>query len=223
MRIINASPFLERERERTIVFHAGQIGKYAILSHRWGREVNYTEMSELTKLRKSVRTKSGGAKVTRRFSTVASGLKTTTSSGYGSIHCCIDKRSSSELSEAIYSMYQWYKNVKICYPCLHDHGWTLQEPLAPRNLEFFHKDYGFTALQAVFASLKSWAADRKTTRIEDRAYLVLSLLDMNMPMLYGEGKGALHCLQPEIICKSNDRNIFAMEQYEGPVISWRLS
>ena len=34
--------------------------------------------------------------------------------------CCIDKRSSAELSEAINSMYWWYANAKICYTYLHD-------------------------------------------------------------------------------------------------------
>lgn len=29
--------------------------------------------------------------------------------------CCIDKSSSSELSEAINSMYTWYRNSGVCY------------------------------------------------------------------------------------------------------------
>ena len=45
--------------------------------------------------------------------------------------------------------------------------------------------------------------------MEDRAYSLMGLLDVNMPMLYGEGKGAFHCLQLEIICTSNDHSIFA--------------
>ncbi|KAI6013743.1 hypothetical protein PISMIDRAFT_89389 [Pisolithus microcarpus 441] len=31
-----------------------------------------------------------------------------------------DKRSSSELSEAFNSMFQWYENSKRCYAYLHD-------------------------------------------------------------------------------------------------------
>ena len=38
------------------------------------------------------------------------------------------------------------------------------------------------------AQIMSWAASRVTTRVEDRAYSLMGLLDMNMPMLYGEGK-----------------------------------
>lgn len=34
--------------------------------------------------------------------------------------CCIDKRSSAELSEAINSMYQWYWRAAICYAYLPD-------------------------------------------------------------------------------------------------------
>jgi hypothetical protein len=29
--------------------------------------------------------------------------------------CCIDKMSSSEFSEAINSMYRWYRQAKVCY------------------------------------------------------------------------------------------------------------
>jgi len=55
----------------------------------------------------------------------------------------------------------------------------------------------------------SWAASRTTTRVEDRAYSLMGLLDVNMPMLYGEGKKAFHRLQLEIIRTSNDQSIFA--------------
>jgi hypothetical protein len=34
--------------------------------------------------------------------------------------CCIDKQSSAELSEAINSMFRWYKNAEICYVYLSD-------------------------------------------------------------------------------------------------------
>ena len=73
--------------------------------------------------------------------------------------CCIDKTSSAELSEAINSMYAWYRDSQVCYAFLSDvdeaaedistpdsafrtsrwftRGWTLQELLAPRKLVFF--------------------------------------------------------------------------------------
>jgi len=76
--------------------------------------------------------------------------------------CCIDKTSSAELSEAINSMFQWYRNCQICYTFLSDvsdgdfldnldsefrnsrwftRGWTLQELLAPPDLRFFSRSW----------------------------------------------------------------------------------
>jgi len=75
---------------------------------------------------------------------------------------CIDKSSSAELSEAINSMFGWYKKSAICYAYLADvpsngdpqvpqsafsksrwftRGWTLQELIAPNILEFFSNDW----------------------------------------------------------------------------------
>ena len=80
--------------------------------------------------------------------------------------CCIDKMSSAELSEAINSMFHWYRKAQVCYAYLSDvfipwpddgmnaaslasyqfrnsrwfrRGWTLQELLAPRKLIFFSR------------------------------------------------------------------------------------
>jgi len=39
----------------------------------------------------------------------------------------------------------------------------------------------------------------------------MGLLDVNMPMLYGEGKKAFHRLQLETIRTSNDQSIFAWD------------
>ena len=175
--------------------------------------------------------------------------------------CCIDKRNSTELSEAINSMYRWYENSSICYAYLDDipepsfptvlnnerypesggwlkwfsRGWTLQEMIAPRNLQFFNEDWhpisdketlspileditqvpqhilkgGLSSNCPCVAQIMSWAANQMTTQVEDRAYSLMGLLDVNMPMLYGEGKKAFHRLQLEIICMSNDQSVFA--------------
>ena len=74
--------------------------------------------------------------------------------------CCIDKLNNTELSEAINSMFLWYRKTSRCYvylsdvehPSLDEHGelafrrnrwfdrcWTLQELLAPNSVEFFSK------------------------------------------------------------------------------------
>ena len=59
------------------------------------------------------------------------------------------------------------------------------------------------------AQIISWAAKRTTTRVGDKAYSLMGLLGVNMPMLYGEGKTVFHHLQLEIIHTSNDQSIFA--------------
>ncbi|KPI44504.1 Vegetative incompatibility protein HET-E-1 [Cyphellophora attinorum] len=59
------------------------------------------------------------------------------------------------------------------------------------------------------AARLSWAASRNASRIEDRAYSLLGILGVFMPMLYGEGSKAFRRLQEEIIKRSNDLTIFA--------------
>ncbi|KAF5343982.1 hypothetical protein D9758_012902 [Tetrapyrgos nigripes] len=114
-------------------------------------------------------------------------------------------------------------------------GWTLQELLAPADIVFFDaewKDMGSRlglrdAISKVtgipttvlkdgdiedisIAAKMSWAADRQTTREEDRAYSLMGLFGVNMPPLYGEGgPSAFLRLQEEIIKFSNDQSIFA--------------
>lgn len=53
------------------------------------------------------------------------------------------------------------------------------------------------------AQRMSWAAYRKTTRVEDRAYCMLGLFGVNMSLLYGEGERAFRRLQLEIIKASH--------------------
>ncbi len=71
--------------------------------------------------------------------------------------CCINKESSAELSEAINSMFEWYRDATICYAYLEDvtsaekevlkkalwftRGWTLQELIAPSRVDFYGKDW----------------------------------------------------------------------------------
>jgi hypothetical protein len=57
----------------------------------------------------------------------------------------------------------------------------------------------------------SWAANRETTRIEDMAYCLLGLFDVNMPLLYGEESKAFRRLQEEIIRTNPDLTIFAWQ------------
>lgn len=55
----------------------------------------------------------------------------------------------------------------------------------------------------------AWAANRITTREEDRAYSLIGLFGISIPLLYGEGKNAFKRLQEEIIRDSNDMTLFA--------------
>lgn len=57
-------------------------------------------------------------------------------------------------------------------------------------------------LELASVAKMSWVARRETTRIEDIAYCLLGLFDVNMPLLYGEGKRAFLRLEEEILTKS---------------------
>jgi hypothetical protein len=178
--------------------------------------------------------------------------------------CCIDKRSSAELSEAINSMYDWYWQSSVCYAYLSDvtegdkwkqelessrwftRGWTLQELLAPDVVEFYNHAWSMLGTkskllkvlervtkierkyllsresiqEASIATKFSWAALRKTTRVEDMTYCLLGLVQVNMPMLYGEGNRAFYRLQLEIIKQNNEHSIFAWE----PILEdWQMT
>lgn len=175
--------------------------------------------------------------------------------------CCIDKRSSAELSEAINSMYSWYENSLVCLVILEDvtftsqdliwrhnteylerkirgsvwftRAWTLQELIAPRNVEFYDsagKSFGSKlwmrqVLQTItgidenvlkktrplekclVAEKMSWASARVSTRPEDIAYSLMGIFDVNMPLLYGERRNAFVRLQDEIVRRTNDPTI----------------
>ncbi|KAF2727861.1 NACHT-domain-containing protein [Polyplosphaeria fusca] len=151
---------------------------------------------------------------------------------------------------SINSMFRWYRNADRCYVYLSDvstakrkvngdvceweaafrrsrwftRGWTLQELLAPRVVEFFsrqRKRLGDTcslreqiheitgipeaALQGELLSQftvndrLSWIEHRKTKREEDKAYSLLGVFGVYMPPIYGEGIGrAFDRLRDEI-------------------------
>ena len=95
-------------------FFGKDVPPYAILSHTWGaddQEVTFEDLS-----RNSGKRKTGYRKIRLCGEQAAKeGL------GYFWVDsCCIDKSSSSELSEAINSMFRWYKGSKICYVYLYD-------------------------------------------------------------------------------------------------------
>jgi tetratricopeptide (TPR) repeat protein len=137
-------------------FHGKTIPPYAILSHRWSdSEILFEDvLSGTYKERKEGYQKLAFcAKQAAQDKLQYFWIDT----------CCIDRWNKSERSEAINSMFQWYKNATRCYVFLLDvsvstatepiqrsdwkssfcasawftRGWTLQELIAPVSVEFF--------------------------------------------------------------------------------------
>jgi hypothetical protein len=156
-------------------------------------------------------------------------------------------------------MYKWYQCSSVCFALLDDveipvdwqfyqehiktfkrsewftRGWTLQELIAPKNLDFYSKSFTLlgekrellqilhevtqidsyalcngNVLRFSVARRMFWASKRHTSREEDTAYCLLGLFNINMPLLYGEGKEkAFARLQQEILRESDDQSIFA--------------
>ena len=59
------------------------------------------------------------------------------------------------------------------------------------------------------AQCMSWAAHRRTTREEDRAYSLFGIFGINVPTFYGEGQDAFQRLREEILRRYTDTTLFA--------------
>jgi hypothetical protein len=243
--------------------------RYAILSHRWGEdEITYQEFMYFTSSeygkQPSIAKMLGFDDRKREgpgFQKVMNAVNKAVELGFRWLWCdcvCINKDSSAELSEAINSMYAWYRDAALCIVHLSDvadlaedqtilkavlasrwwsRGWTLQEFIAPRKLQFYTADWIYLTDKAdlanhteVIAGIPSkyilrkdndmacvaerlrWAAGRATTRPEDMAYCLLGLATVNMPLLYGEGGArAWRRLQEAIVSTISDDSIFAIK------------
>jgi hypothetical protein len=225
MRLLNAATL------RLESFAPDEVPSYAILSHRWTDDkVSYQEIHTEAGRQKGAYSKIRGCCEVARRNRISYVWVDT---------CCIDQSSSAELSEAINSMFQWYSKAEVCYAYLHDatgvrdfirsewfdRGWTLQELVAPANVQFFSGDWanfgskttlsrlisqrtgidgrylqGDNLELASIAERMSWAAKRITTRPEDTAYCLLGIFDIHMPLIYGEGlQKAFTRLQSQLI------------------------
>ncbi|KAM5541655.1 hypothetical protein V8D89_004845 [Ganoderma adspersum] len=146
---------------------------YAILSHTWNSlgEQSFQAVSEIQRTHPSDTISSSPAlsSKVRDFCAFAR------NAGYDYCwidSCCIDKTSSSELTEAINSMYAWYGAADVCYAYLadvssspatwegeflasrwHRRTWTLQELIAPKNLVFLSCDWLVLGSKAALAPL----------------------------------------------------------------------
>jgi Heterokaryon incompatibility protein (HET) len=246
MRLINV---LSMEMEE----HFGdgsKLPKYAILSHRWlNEEVSFRDYqlrayANMRGYKKIQYTCEQAKKDGLNYAWIDT--------------CCIDKTSSSELSEAINSMFNWYRWAQVCYVYLEDlsdeylerskdpafsfrwcrwfkRGWTLQELLAPEQVLFYGNKWRYVGSKQSLAqeiaqttgipilalrnrefvpvysiaAKMSWAASRSTSRTEDRAYCLLGIFGVNMPLLYGEGEKAFERLQEELVKISDDETLFS--------------
>jgi hypothetical protein len=238
---------LKRKPDGTIVFRektSSDVPAYAILSHTWGmEEVLFSDIEANADMSKTVR-KAGWKKI--EFcarQAAADGLR------YFWIDtCCIDKKNAVELGAAINSMFRWYQNATRCYVYLSDvpkangvdggivwkdafrtsrwftRGWTLQELIAPRLVDFFSSEGERLGSKLLLESeihditgiaknalrgdalssfsireRKSWAERRSTTVEEDEAYCLLGIFDISMALIYGERKHqAFRRLEDEI-------------------------
>lgn len=231
-------------------------GRYAILSHTWeaqDQELSYQDWNVWLQEGpgyQEIQTRSGFRKI-KDACHIANLMR------YDRIWIDtirIDKSSSAELSEAINSMFVFYKYASTCLTYLSDVNvadgdegfmrsrwftrvWTLQELLAPLYVQFYDGNWKSLGTKqeledrsllsratgipgkyvwrnrllrlASVAERMSWASKRETTRIEDTAYCLLGIFDINMPLLYGEADKAFLRLQEEILKVSTDQTIFA--------------
>lgn len=235
--------------------------KYAILSHTWEEdEVDFQEMM--------AEPRSGSLMAKTGFIKIKKTCEVAREKGYDYAWvdtCCIDKTSSAALSEAINSMFNWYKESSVCLAFLSDlppnnfehaesrtadfmedckwftRGWTLQELIAPEEVDFYDQEWNFRGSKKTLrhelsrmtgididvledAELlptipvgrrMSWASTRQTTRVEDTAYCLFGIFNVNMPMIYGERRNAFLRLQEEIAKSTNDLTLFAWTSQDG--------
>ena len=91
--------------------HYHLVPSYAIASHKWKRGTKATieDVREERNIDKEVHKKVLGF---AEYCTLKSTSRTW--SGCGSITCCIKQDSDRELSDAIDSMFTWYRDTEIC-------------------------------------------------------------------------------------------------------------
>ncbi|KAK0940939.1 hypothetical protein LTR29_007497 [Friedmanniomyces endolithicus] len=218
---------------------------YAILSHTWGDEDDEVTFDDL----KRDDCGRGKAGYDAKLLFCGNQARKDDLLDFWVDTCCIKKESDTELSEALNCMFRWYRQSAKCYVYLHDvsalkrdrdseqpiwqaafrksrwftRGWTLQELIAPRVVEFWSRDGHFLGTKESLEDLiveitgvprsalrgaplagfsinerLRWAAKRETNRLEDKAHCLLGIFGVVMPLLYGVGNQAFVRLQAEL-------------------------
>jgi hypothetical protein len=214
-------------------FQHRKVPVYAILSHRWVDDEPRFQDLDPNGATYQAKRKAGYSKL--EFCVREAARDGFTYSWVDTV--CIDKTNSTDLQEAITSMYDWYRKSAKCYAYLNDvsgdsdfsksawftRGWTLQELIAPKVVEFFSKDEEYMGTKSSLeqqimavtgipvealrgkslsdfsvANKMKWIGKRVTTREEDSAYCMLGIFDVSMPIIYGEGNKAWHRLTREL-------------------------
>ncbi|KXH60243.1 hypothetical protein CSAL01_11274 [Colletotrichum salicis] len=224
-----------------MIFEGDNAPDFAILSHTWGTEE--VTLQDVHDAQKDIRLMAAYPKITGA--------------------CRLAQSQGAELSEAINFMFNWYEQASVYYVYLSDldysiyqqpgmvvplelalrecrwltRGWTLQELIAPDNVDFYDKSWHLIgskldeSLGPVLATVTGisldilnktiplesssvaermhWASSRVTTQKEDLAYSLMGIFGVNMPLLYGEGMKAFARLQEAILQDTGDRSIFA--------------
>ncbi|KAJ8111178.1 hypothetical protein OPT61_g6167 [Boeremia exigua] len=148
MRLLDVKTFQLR------TFYGDDIPPYAILSHTWLQDEEEVTFGHLQPQHPAGWRHLPGA---RKVELTCLQAATDGYSWAWIDTCCIDKANSSELSEAINSMFKWYQKAGVCYVYLTDidldrrqdffvsrwwtRAWTLQELLAPGFVQFFDMNW----------------------------------------------------------------------------------
>lgn len=217
-----------------VEFSSNTIPRYGILSHTWGPDDEEVTLRDIVE---------GTGQHKRGYRKIRlCGQKASKELQFFWIDtCCLDKSNNVEVQETINSMFRLYQEAAVCYVYLSDvskdgfiiefppwegrkwswewsewfmRGWTLQELLAPKSVEFFSVDGEYLGdrnshvtriVQSTRIHAQAllherplscfsindrllWAEHRKTRRDEDAAYSLLGLLGVQMPIMYGEGR-----------------------------------
>jgi hypothetical protein len=238
---------LTGERIRLCTFQT-DIPRYAILSHTWGEDESEITFADIEDGWVPIMTglKSAGY---RKLIFCGKQAQCDGFRWFWVDSCCIDQQNERELQESIASMFRWYQYAAKCYVYLSDvsfsqpgdrynlprweymfqssrwftRGWTLQELLAPRMVEFFSAQgewlgdkqcleeqlHRITKIPVEALRGKplqifpveermKWTGGRTTRREEDMAYCLQGIFGVYLSLIYGEGSHAFIRLEQAI-------------------------